>query len=481
MLIVRQEPEGRRRRPAEEARLPRRGRRFLVEGAQAVARGARVPSAARVAVRRSTSSTPLGRAGAAGRRRGPRGQRRRDAHADLHRHAAGAGGRRAVRRRGARGARPPTGACAVLHEVRDPGNAGTVLRSADAAGAGGVVFTASSVDVYNPKTVRASAGSLFHLPVVRERRDGRGDRRRARRGVPRAGDGGATGRERPVRGPISSGPVAFVFGNEAHGLPDEVAGARRRRRAGAARRARRVAEPRGRRHRVPVRVGAPPACGEGEALETIIARRRPRHPLAAHGDEGLRLRPREALGHDDRRAARDDAAGHRARRRPHGHDRSPARRRRPGGGGAASSSSPSRSTWPSSWWRSRETQRATPITRRRVERRAPVTVLRRPGAAQDHAPGLHRVAGVVGARGRSSGRGRARGRPPDVRVVARAETTSTPRTPRRCSCPRKPGRAAGARSGCSWRAASRRRRAAARGPRSTTAARRSTSSCRSRT
>ena len=55
----------------------------------------------------------------------------------------------------------------VLHEVRDPGNAGTVLRSADAAGASAVVFTASSVDVYNPKTVRASAGSLFHLPVVR--------------------------------------------------------------------------------------------------------------------------------------------------------------------------------------------------------------------------------------------------------------------------------------------------------------------------
>ena len=42
-----------------------------------------------------------------------------------------------------------------------------MLRSADAAGADGVVFTASSVDVYNPKTVRASAGSIFHLPIVR--------------------------------------------------------------------------------------------------------------------------------------------------------------------------------------------------------------------------------------------------------------------------------------------------------------------------
>ncbi len=59
------------------------------------------------------------------------------------------------------------GCIAILHEVRDPGNAGTVLRSADAAGADGVVFTASSVDPYNPKTVRSSAGSIFHLPIVR--------------------------------------------------------------------------------------------------------------------------------------------------------------------------------------------------------------------------------------------------------------------------------------------------------------------------
>ena len=55
----------------------------------------------------------------------------------------------------------------VAHDVQDPGNAGTILRSADASGAGGVVFTATSVDPYNPKTVRASAGSLFHVPVVR--------------------------------------------------------------------------------------------------------------------------------------------------------------------------------------------------------------------------------------------------------------------------------------------------------------------------
>ena len=65
----------------------------------------------------------------------------------------------------------------VLANVRDPGNAGTVLRTADAAGADGVIFTAASVDPYNSKCVRSSAGSLFHLPVVagrRARRRGRG-------------------------------------------------------------------------------------------------------------------------------------------------------------------------------------------------------------------------------------------------------------------------------------------------------------------
>src|SRR5579863_3980218 len=55
---------------------------------------------------------------------------------------------------------------ALLANVRDPGNAGTVLRTADAAGAHAVVFADASVDPYNGKCVRASAGSLFHLPVV---------------------------------------------------------------------------------------------------------------------------------------------------------------------------------------------------------------------------------------------------------------------------------------------------------------------------
>ena len=55
---------------------------------------------------------------------------------------------------------------AVLAHVRDPGNAGTVLRAADAAGADAVLLSSDSVDVHNPKCVRSTAGSIFHLPVV---------------------------------------------------------------------------------------------------------------------------------------------------------------------------------------------------------------------------------------------------------------------------------------------------------------------------
>jgi len=59
-----------------------------------------------------------------------------------------------------------TGLVLVLDNVRDPGNAGTIIRSADAAGAVAVVFTGECVDPFNPKTLRASAGSIFQVPVV---------------------------------------------------------------------------------------------------------------------------------------------------------------------------------------------------------------------------------------------------------------------------------------------------------------------------
>lgn len=57
---------------------------------------------------------------------------------------------------------------ALLSQIRDPGNAGTVLRAADAAGADAVIFTSASVDLYNPKVVRSTTGSLFHIPIAVE-------------------------------------------------------------------------------------------------------------------------------------------------------------------------------------------------------------------------------------------------------------------------------------------------------------------------
>ncbi|HEY3023534.1 MAG TPA: RNA methyltransferase, partial [Actinomycetota bacterium] len=110
------------------------------------------------------------------------------------------------------------GCVAVLVEVRDPGNAGTILRSADAAGADGVVFTRGSVDVYNPKTVRATAGSLFHVPVARDApvEDTVGQLRDRGFAVLAAS---AQGAEDVYRIDLRQ-PTAVLFGNEARGLPD---------------------------------------------------------------------------------------------------------------------------------------------------------------------------------------------------------------------------------------------------------------------
>jgi TrmH family RNA methyltransferase len=63
------------------------------------------------------------------------------------------------------GTLPPDGFVLVLDDVRDPGNLGTAVRAADAAGCAAVVVSGNSVDVFNPKTLRATAGSVFHLPV----------------------------------------------------------------------------------------------------------------------------------------------------------------------------------------------------------------------------------------------------------------------------------------------------------------------------
>ncbi|WP_026037692.1 TrmH family RNA methyltransferase [Salinibacterium sp. PAMC 21357] len=111
---------------------------------------------------------------------------------------------------------------AILEEVRDPGNAGTIIRAADAAGADGVILTGRSVDLYNPKVVRATTGSLFHLPVavgveledVLERVKG-ADLRVIAADV-KGGDLLAARTEG-----VLDHPTAWLFGNEARGLTDE--------------------------------------------------------------------------------------------------------------------------------------------------------------------------------------------------------------------------------------------------------------------
>jgi RNA methyltransferase, TrmH family len=126
---------------------------------------------------------------------------------------------------------------AVLARVQDPGNAGTVLRAADAAGADAVVLTAGSVDVYNPKTVRSTAGSLFHLPVVVGAglpalldaaraagcgvlaADGHGDvdlDRLQDASAARAAGADGVGAEYDL-----ARPTVWLFGNEARGLSEE--------------------------------------------------------------------------------------------------------------------------------------------------------------------------------------------------------------------------------------------------------------------
>jgi TrmH family RNA methyltransferase len=108
----------------------------------------------------------------------------------------------------------------VCADVRDPGNAGAVIRCADAAGADAVVLAGASVDPYNGKTVRATVGSLFHLPVV--------SGQPVDEAVTCLRDGGLTVLAADGDGSLTldtlddaalARPTAWLFGNEAWGLP----------------------------------------------------------------------------------------------------------------------------------------------------------------------------------------------------------------------------------------------------------------------
>ena len=106
---------------------------------------------------------------------------------------------------------------AIMHEVRDPGNAGAVLRAADAAGADAVIFSGESIDPWHPKVVRSTTGSLFHLPVVTAGSlEDVVSAARAAGLEPVAAD--VRGAEITDAREQLRGPIAWVFGNEARGL-----------------------------------------------------------------------------------------------------------------------------------------------------------------------------------------------------------------------------------------------------------------------
>jgi RNA methyltransferase, TrmH family len=109
--------------------------------------------------------------------------------------------------------------------VRDPGNAGTVIRCADVFGADAVLLTEGSVDAYNPKTVRASVGSIFHLRLAAEVEFTEVMRAARARGLQVLAADGTGEAELPVLAASRqlSVPTLWLFGNEAWGLPPEQA------------------------------------------------------------------------------------------------------------------------------------------------------------------------------------------------------------------------------------------------------------------
>lgn len=112
----------------------------------------------------------------------------------------------------------------VCAEVRDPGNAGTVIRCADAFGADAVVMTGASVELGNPKTLRASVGSVFHLPIATgvDLAAAVGEcRERGLQVLAADGSGGQRLDDLAAAGELAH-PTAWVMGNEAWGLPAEA-------------------------------------------------------------------------------------------------------------------------------------------------------------------------------------------------------------------------------------------------------------------
>ncbi|WP_029150688.1 TrmH family RNA methyltransferase [Microbacterium indicum] len=109
----------------------------------------------------------------------------------------------------------------ICEEVRDPGNLGTILRAADAVGADAVILTGRTVDAFNPKVVRSTTGSLFHVPFALDA-DLADVVGRARGAGMRVVAADVKGDDLLAERALLTEPTAWVFGNEARGLTDEA-------------------------------------------------------------------------------------------------------------------------------------------------------------------------------------------------------------------------------------------------------------------
>lgn len=109
----------------------------------------------------------------------------------------------------------------ICAQIRDPGNAGTVIRCADAFGADAVILSSDSVEVYNPKTVRASVGSVFHLPLVVGVDLAEAIDACKAAGLQVFATDGEAGTELTDLADRLDEPTAWVMGNESWGLPVE--------------------------------------------------------------------------------------------------------------------------------------------------------------------------------------------------------------------------------------------------------------------
>jgi TrmH family RNA methyltransferase len=104
--------------------------------------------------------------------------------------------------------------------VQDPGNLGTIIRSADAFGASGVVLSKGTVDLYNPKVVRSTMGSLFHLPIITINEARETIEHLKQKGVKIIATGASA--ELDCFAADLKTPLAILVGNEGGGLPEEV-------------------------------------------------------------------------------------------------------------------------------------------------------------------------------------------------------------------------------------------------------------------